>query len=685
LRRARTTVSGSLLTIAGTSFAQANGTITYEDPNLRFDVALQRAEGQNGRLAGVLGLTRQNDATAIRLSELEITLGPSPWRLASTQTSPVVTWSNGAITIPELSFTAGGAGGAITIGGTWRTDGAGQLRVTADRVFLETIQNAMQRPARFGGVLDADIVVRGTRNEPTFDGTATITAGRVERVTFQQMTGRVAYAHDTARVDLRLDQAPGVAITVNGTVPRSAFDASVPDAAVDLTVRSTAIDLGLVEGVTNVVQSVTGQARFDVHIVGTGRDPHFEGSFSFSNAGFVVAASGAHYRNASAAVGLAQDRVTVESLHIEDVNGHPLDLRGSLGTHELRVGDVEIDATARQFEILRNELGRVDVDVKLQLRGRFEHPSVTGDVSITAGELRADEIVSRTLYQPYATEQTEFGPGDAAAALNPWDRLALDFALHVPNTLRFTGANVQISPGTPVGIGDINLRVGGDLYFYKGSGGPLWLSGSLDSVSGSYAFQGRRFTVDESASSINFRGDFNPEVYLGVSREIAGVVTRVSITGTLDKPELQLSSVPPLDATDILSLIVFNIAPNQLSAAQQQELVVRAGTLAAGFLATPLVSAIQHEIGLQVLDIEPSTDLTNSGPRVTIGQELLPGLVAQFSRQFGQEAYDEATIEYYLSRILRLRATFSDAQSLAYSPFRRVERAGLDLLFFFSF
>jgi hypothetical protein len=36
--------------------------------------------------------------------------------------------------------------------------------------------------------------------------------------------------------------------------------------------------------------------------------------------------------------------------------------------------------------------------------------------------------------------------------------------------------------------------------------------------------------------------------------------------------------------------------------------------------------------------------------------------------------------------LLRLRATFSDAQSLgARTPFRRVERAGIDLLLFFSF
>ena len=73
-----------------------------------------------------------------------------------------------------------------------------------------------------------------------------------------------------------------------------------------------------------------------------------------------------------------------------------------------------------------------------------------------------------------------------------------------------------------------------------------------------------------------------------------------------------------------------------------------------------------------------------AGARVTIGNEIAPGLVARFSRQFGDNEYDEATIEYYLSRILRIRATFSDA-GVTRSPFRRVERAGVDLLLFFSF
>jgi len=335
--------------------------------------------------------------------------------------------------------------------------------------------------------------------------------------------------------------------------------------------------------------------------------------------------------------------------------------------------------------VLHNEFGHLNVDATLRLRGRFEAPQVGGDITINNGDLKADEILDRLLFQPYATVPVSIGEVDAVAALNPWNRLSLNVALHVPENLRLTGENLQVSPGTPIGLGDINLRVGGDLYLYKEPGQPLSVTGSFDSISGTYGFQGRRFSVDP-ASYITFHGDLNPEIYVTVTRLISGIDARVTLSGPLRAPELHLSSNPSLEASDILSLIVFNTSTNQLSAAQQQELAVRAGALAAGFVATPLISTIERALGLEMLALEPGGEIRGGGAKVTIGEEIAPGLIARFSRQFGQDPYDEATVEYYLSRILRIRATFSDAGTLlARSPFRRIERAGIDLLFSFSF
>jgi translocation and assembly module TamB len=555
--------------------------------------------------------------------------------------------------------------------------------VTASHLFLDTLQAAFERPTRYGGVVDLDATLSGTREHPAVKGALTIADGRVERISYQKLQAQFSYTDRMFDLDARLDQAPGVWVTAAGTLPLGLMTADSPEQPIDLTIKSSTISLGLIEGVTDVVRNVSGTVTLDVKAIGTSRDPHLDGRVAIADAGFLVVPTGSTYKNTRAALTLASERITVDSLHVEDAGGRTLDVHGSLGTHELRVGDLQIEGTARHFEVMHNELGQVTVDAAVKLLGRYEAPRIAGDITIASGTLRVDEILSRALFQPYATEPTRVTEVDAVAALNPWDRLGLDLSLHVPATLRLTGDSVQVSQDTPVGLGDINLRVAGDLYLYKDPSQPLSVTGSFDQISGTYAFQGRGFNVLDS-SSINFRGDLNPEIYVTVTRVISGVETRVSIFGPLKSPELRLASTPALDQSDILSLIVFNTSTNQLSAAQQQQLVARAGVLAAGFLAQPIVAAISNETGIDIFEVEPGD--VGTDVKITIGHEIAPGLVARFSREFGQDAYDEATIEYTLSRLFRIRATFSDAQTLTSSAlFRRVERAGIDLLLYFSF
>jgi autotransporter translocation and assembly factor TamB len=677
---ARMTARSEFLTLFGTALQEASGTVTYDAERLGFDVHLSQAQGADGQLTGAVLL--RLDRREAALLELTVAVGRAPWRLVAQATPPVVSWNDQGIAIAPLELVDPNNDQRIGISGRWGQDGGGALHVTATHLFLDTLQTAFDQPTRYGGVVDLDATIGGTRDRPQAAGTVTVTNGRVARISYEKLAARFNYAAQTFDIDARLDQAPGVWITAVGKLPLGLFEAGAPELPIDVAIKSSTISLGLIEGITGVVRDVSGELHVDVKAIGTNRDPHVDGAVAITNAGFLVASSGARYKNVRAALTLSPDKVTVDALHVEDADGGPLDVHGSLGTHEMHVGDLEIEITGRHFEVMRNELGRIDIDAVLQVRGRWEAPRIAGTVTLAPSELRVDEILSRTLFQPYATEQTSMTELDPVVALNPWDRLGMDVFLRVPGTLRLTGDNVQISPGTPVGLGDINLRVLGDLYLYKDPGQALSVTGSFDSITGTYAFQGRRFDIVPT-SSINFRGDLNPEVYVTVTRVISGVETRVSIFGLLNEPELRLASVPPLDESDILSLILFNTSTSQLSAAQQQELVVRAGTLAATFLAAPILTAIQNEIGLNIFEIEPGE--VGVEPKVTVGSELAPGLVARYSRQFGQEAYDEVTVEYQLSRILRLRATLSDAQGLSISRFRRVERLGIDLLVFFSF
>lgn len=672
----------------GQEFREISGKASFADGAVSTDVRVVRADGLAGTLAGegVVNIS----ARALSLSRATIALGQSSWTLLTGQLRPRISWNEQGIVLERIALVdAAGGVARLTADGTWYPTGGGALHVTAIDVSIDALSAGAVAggPARYGGTLNADAVIGGTRAVPTVNGSVSIVEGRVWRTAFEQLEGRIDYAEGDIVLNLRLDQSPGVWLTAAGRVPADVLTLgrkSVRPMRVE--VRSSRVGLGLVEGLTNVVRDVSGVAEINVNVLGVPGDPHFDGRVDIADAGFLVTASGARYRNGRVALQFASEKVTVETLRLEDRGGHPLEVTGALATHELRVGDLQMAIKAREFEVLRNEFGQMDIDADLSLQGQFEAPFLDGRITVRRGELQVDSILDRTLFRPYATTAAP-APSvttDAIVVLNPWERMTLGIELHVPGTLRLVGDNIQVSPGTPLGLGAINLRALGDLYFYKGAGQPLYLTGSLDSVTGTYAFQGRRFDLDPG-SSINFRGDFNPDIYVGVERVISGVTTRVTIAGLLTEPALRLSSTPPLDPSDILSLIVFNTSTNELNASQQQQLAGRAATIAAGFLAAPILTAIEQSLGIDTLEIAPDTT-ASGGTRVTIGNEIAPGLVARFSRQFGNDQYDEATLEYFLSRLFRLRATFSDASSLGTrSPFRRVERAGIDFLVFFSF
>src|SRR5204862_7042968 len=139
-------------------------------------------------------------------------------------------------------------------------------------VFLDSLMR--ERPARYGGVIDATATVRGTRDRPLVSADVSVTDGRVRQVTYQKFAGHIDYADEVATVDVRLDQAPGVFLIAKGAVPLGLVQRERAERPMNLAVTSSPISLGLIEGLTDVVRNVAGEMRLNLVVVGTGQDPH---------------------------------------------------------------------------------------------------------------------------------------------------------------------------------------------------------------------------------------------------------------------------------------------------------------------------------------------------------------------------------------------------------------------------
>jgi hypothetical protein len=283
-------------------------------------------------------------------------------------------------------------------------------------------------------------------------------------------------------------------------------------------------------------------------------------------------------------------------------------------------------------------------------------------------------------------------PGTVATA--PAGGLLAPLAMNVhfiaPDDFIVRGDNLR--PGaTAARIGNINLTVGADVYVRKRPNGPITLLGTANTVRGFYEFQGRRFTVRRDGT-LRFDGlpEINPSVNISADRLIpnTGVTTTVNVTGTALKPHLELSSDPPLDQSDILSLIVFNQDVNDLGTGQRASLAETAAGIASGFVASSLGKEIGKALDVDLFQITTSDpDTGESAGGVTLGKQVTEKAFVQFQQQFGDRSFTSFMLDYQLSKFLRAKGEAAPESSGVANRLteRRIERAGVDLIFFFSY
>jgi translocation and assembly module TamB len=455
-----------------------------------------------------------------------------------------------------------------------------------------------------------------------------------------------------------------------------------------VTIDSSPIDLGVVQGLTTDLTDVAGVLEAHVRLTGAANDPQPAGAVSVRDGAMTVAPTGVRYTNIAGRVELQPDRVHIDQIALLDNHHAALSLTGDLALRERQVGDVHLYVTAEDFKVLDNKLGNVRIQSALEINGELRAPRLEGYLGLTTGRIDLDEVIAAIGTTPYSTKPTEFVTEAPAnqAQVEPsgvFDALKMNLQLNVPNDFVIRSTNLQ-TPDAPIGLGALNVTLGGDLRALKEPRGPLQMYGSVNTVRGTYDFQGRRFDILRDGT-VRFDGTnvFDPVLNVRTERVISGVEAHVNVRGTLRKPEIELSSVPPLENADILALIVFNQPINQLATGQQISLAQRAQALAIGTVAGQIVQSIGSALNLDTFELQLAPEPGQTA-QLTIGQQVGKDLYVKVQQGVGELSTTNFVLEYELTRWLRLRTNVLQG-STQQSLYRGVQDSGLDLIFFFSY
>ena len=730
------TTDATFVTVGGTELNSVKATTKYDQKTLDFTTNLKEKTRELDAAGQVIF---HPDHQELHLPTLAVRTQGVEWQTAPASEA-TVKYGRDRVEFENVRLVSGDqsldVNGTLAIGSGSPT---GAIDVKANNVDLKQLETLALQNRGLSGRLNADARISGSTAAPDVTGKVQITNGGFQNYQYQSLTADVDYKGTRLGLDATLQRSPTEFLTAKGSVPTSLFRASptgdhveaAPGEAIDLQVKSSPIDLGFVQGFTNQITNVTGTLQADVHVIGSGQDPHAQGFIDIKDGSFGVPAAGETFTGLTTRIELQSDVVKIPAFALLDRHGETLRVAGELAVHERQVGAVNVTIDSDNFEVINNELGDVQLQTALKLTGELRRPQLVGDVRLDAARVEVDKVLE-LFYSPYSqealpevvsAERTVEGSGSAeeatkgalskagesaaapgaeekaakdeaaaaaAAPAGPAAALAMDVHLVAPDNLVLRGKSLR--PGGPTGtaLGDINITVGGDLRVQKKPNGPVTLLGVVNTVRGTYDFQGRRFDLTRDGT-IRFMGTptINPLLDVSATRKIpdTGVEARIHITGTPKAPQLELTSNPPLEESDILALIVFNRPVNELGTGERSSLAATAGGIATGFIAAPLGESIGKALDLDLFEISTTTENGDLGAAITLGQQVNQRTFLKVYQRFGTQTATQFQLEYQLARFLRAALNASPETTGAANRIneRRIERAGIDLIFFFSY
>ena len=597
-----------------------------------------------------LALTAVRAGASTRGTVERLTLAPPegpPWRLA--RAAPFVVDPD--VTIDGLVLAAGGQRAALA--GRISFRGTSDATITLEQVALGPFCTIGGLP-RCDGVLHGRVVLGGTATAPAIELGAEARDVRVADVAYGVLDVDARYADAAARLHASLRHPQAGEVRIEGVVPVDlAWQGrrrDLADAPMSLSAKADRLDMTLLHALApRTLRSSAGRLTFELTVTGSRAAPRTEGQVAVDGGRIELLAAGVPYENVRARLIAHDTRLELRELHAEAGDG-TADVTGTATIGLAEPTTMDLGAHLTEFFAVRREAYEAAVSGDVAIRGALGAPVVTGKLDVVRALVRPAALPAVGPTIPRDPTIRVVGVPEAAAPT----AIESDVELARPATVDVT---VDIARNAWIRRNDANIEIGGQLHVTKAPAESLRVVGEIRLLRGWFTFQGRRFTIDQGA--ITFAGASPPKPTFDITAVYPGREYRIEvrITGSGEKPNLVLSSDPPLEEADILSVLLFGKPAHELGRGQSVALQKQALQLAAGYVVPGLRNSVMDVLGLDTLEVElpEGTERT----RVSGGRYVAEDVFVSLGQEFGRRAGQVVGVEYSFGRNVSVRASTS--------------------------
>lgn len=680
---ALTGVGGSLAMQADGTFYQmrtagieadtAAVALDYVDGRMTIEGTFAHPGESTTRLTGTADFT--GPEAALVLDEFAYESPESTWSMAG---GSRLTLTSGVVRADEFRITEDGQ--TIRADGTLALDGgSSDLRFAAENVDLKEFARLTgQAPEDWAGRANIEGTLLGPRLDPRIEIRGEISEGMIGGVRFVRLGGEIDYVDEQAAVDLTLTTpTEGHFIEATGVVPINLAVAGgidrLPNRPVDLRIRGINADLSLLGAFIPGLADLEGPIDLEVDVTGTAESPRFEGLATVREGRFTIPATGVTYVDIAGRVNFNNDRIVIEDLSGTDGGRGRFAIGGQVAMENLRLGELDIEATATDLEVMEQTQKAIQVNATLALTGTTLEPVISGVVVVDEAIYRLPERSDKDIIDlDRAVLYVEIpGAPREPAARSPslWRRTRVDLDVEVTDDAVLTASNARI-------------EIAGDLAFIKPPGVEMpTLSGTLDVRRGFYEEFGQRFIIEEGEVFFYGTPELNPGLHVVATRTVQSVEgvgdvnVRIIVGGTLRQPTIDLESTPPFDKSEIISIALFGTP--SASGAQQGRFNDAVRGLATGTISAPLQAALSEELNLDLVEFgQRSDDGGDTETLFRVGKFLSPDVYVAFENVTGGNDEGQA---------VSLRYQISDRFTVQASAGAGEMQSGVDLFWEFTY
>jgi translocation and assembly module TamB len=320
---------------------------------------------------------------------------------------------------------------------------------------------------------------------------------------------------------------------------------------------------------------------------------------------------------------------------------------------------VDLTIRSRDFTAMHTNFIQAQTSMDLSVRGSLQEMAAAGTVTLPRLRVQIDKIpgTGPKDVQPWElTVKGVYGPGPGAGTGEEGSPTALQVNAPLP----FLRADIRVDiprnawvqgPGTA-------MEISGDLQMTKELQQPFILSGGITMVRGFASVYGKKFVMQEGQVTFTGSPEINPFVNITITHTVSNYVVTIHVDGRARQPQINFSSTPELDQSDIISLLIVGKTMDRLTSSEQSSLSSQLGGAAGSLVAGKLQEAIGGALGIDTLTISPGD--SSGAPGVSVGQYVTQDLYMSYEVGMGKDGGNRVGLEYSISRDLKLKASTND-------------------------